>query len=314
MALTRRGFSLVELLVVIAIIAVLFGLLLPAVQKVREASARTRCLSNLKQLALAAHSYESAHGNLPPGRGVPAPGAFSAHARLLPYLEQGALHARIDFAQAPATYTAGPASYDGAANFGAASASVVTFLCPSDPLGPRVPGSQYGATTYAGNAGSGANGGSLPDADGVFFTASKVRLADIADGTSNTALFAERTLGDGPGGTDSRRGIIELAGSADTTAASCVGVADNRQRGEKWVFGNYGNTLYNHALLPNAAQADCTNATQQRGRMAARSAHPGGVQIALCDGSMRFVRDTVSATTWAAVATRAGGDVFGDDW
>ena len=310
----RRGLTLVEVLVVIATIGVFLLLIFPGGMKVRAAAARAQCQNNLRQLGLAANDYASRHGYLPAGRATPAPTVFSAFAHLLPDLEQDALAKLIDSTKPPADYGVGAIRYDGSANFAAASTPLKVLLCPADPLGPRVPGSQYGATSYAGNAGSGAHGGSLYDADGVFYTGSQVKLTDITDGTSNTALFAERLLGDGPGGTDPQRGMIELAGNADTTPQSCIGAAANRQRGEKWIFGNYGNTLYNHALPPNAREPDCTNATQQRGRFTARSVHSSGVQVALCDGSVRFVRDAILPQTWAALSTRAGGETVSDDW
>src|SRR3954471_16543891 len=137
----RRGFTLIELLVVIAIIAVLAGLLLPAVQKVREAAARTACANNLKQIGLALHHHHDAYRRFPPGRGAPLPVVFSAHAYLLPFLEQEGLKNRIDFSAPPTTFSvAGGPTYDGSANFPAATAVVKTFLCPSDPAGVRVPG------------------------------------------------------------------------------------------------------------------------------------------------------------------------------
>jgi prepilin-type processing-associated H-X9-DG protein len=104
--------------------------------------------------------------------------------------------------------------------------------------------------------------------------------------------------------------MLELPGSGDTTAATCVpaGGTWNTDRGAKWILGNYGNTLYNHADLPNPAGPDCLNATQQKGRLAARSAHSGGVNVLACDGGVRFVGDAVSLPAWQPLATRSGGE------
>ena len=151
----RAAFTLVELLVVIAIIGILIGMLLPAVQQVREAARRIQCGNSMRQLALAAHNFESAHMHLPAGRGAPLPSVFSVHARLLPLMEQSALESEIDFLQAPTTFSTGAQVWDGSANLAAATQIVPLLLCPSDSIQGRVPGSEFAATNYAFSAGSG---------------------------------------------------------------------------------------------------------------------------------------------------------------
>ena len=306
----RQAFTLIELLVVIAIIAVVMALLVPAVQKVREAAARTQCVNNLRQIGVALHNHHATYQRFPPGRGTPTPSIFSAHAYLLPYLEQEPLYRQINFTLAPADFTIPSMTYSGAANLPAASTLVPTLLCPSDATVGRVPSLAYAGTNYAANAGTGTViYGSLTQADGVFFLGSKIRIANIADGTSNTAAFSERPLASGSS-SDPSLAVLELPGGADTTDAACSDPASgkwNLERGGKWIVGNYGNTLYNHALPPNATAWDCMNQQQQKARMTARSRHAGGVTLLFCDGSVALFSNR-DLTVWRALGSRAGGE------
>jgi prepilin-type N-terminal cleavage/methylation domain-containing protein/prepilin-type processing-associated H-X9-DG protein len=314
----RRAFTLIELLIVIALIGLLVALLLPAVQSARAAAERTACANNLRQIGVALQSHHASERAFPPGRGTPAPQIFSPQARLLNYLEEHNVEAQIDFEAAPATYTAPPATvYDGSKNLAAASTICPALLCPTDaPLG-RVPGSEFAATNYAACTGSGVDGGWLNTADGAFTSGDPKRIQDITDGTSHTIAFSERTLG--PGGEldsgvfDPRRSMREIPGAATPTITNCDSSASgnwNQERGAKWIVGNYGNTLYNHSFAPNAASPDCLNATQQRALTAARSSHPGGVQVLFCDASVRFVVDDIYLGTWQALATIAGSELI----
>jgi len=313
----NRGFTLIELLVVIAIIAILIGLLLPAVQRVREAAARLQCQNHLKQLGLGLHNYHDSRDHLPPGRGVPVPMIFSTHAYLLPYIEQDNLGNQIYINQPPTDFTIGATSYDGSANRPIAETIVKIYLCPSDISSGRVPGLSTAGTSYAANAGSGlVDFGSLRRADGLFFLGSGTRLIAISDGLSNTLAFSERTLGDGSTAvpmdaiTMGRR-MRELPGVSDTPASACTGAAGtwNGERGGKWILGNYGNTLTNSAMIVNGLEADCMNMAQQKGRFSARSRHPGGINAVFADGSVRLIRDGITLTNWQAMATRATGEV-----
>jgi prepilin-type N-terminal cleavage/methylation domain-containing protein/prepilin-type processing-associated H-X9-DG protein len=321
----RQGFTLVELLVVIAIIGILVGLLLPAVQAAREAARRMSCSNNLKQLALGLHNYESTHGVFPPG-GLGFPYVWSAHAHLLPYVEQGNLENLLDYNVPPLN----------AFNFGgfdpvlvgrndeAAKMRLPLLLCPSDT--DVVPGSDYGGISYPASAGSGINGpgtaddGAIANADGIIFSRSKIGFRDVLDGTSHTIAFGEHLLGDGqntePRLGDYRTGVIELPDGTPTTPSACTHAAApawSGQRGAKWVNGHLADTMYNHWYGPNSKTApDCHNRFHNFALTSARSRHPGGVQVALVDGSARFVSNTIELSIWQALATRDGGEVVDD--
>jgi len=230
----KRGFTLIELLVVIAIIAILLGLLLPAVQKVREAAARTESANNLKQLVLATHSFENSRGHLP-GLGIRKPGepdytnwAFSVHAQILPYIEQETVGQLIRYDE-PLMYGSGPWVKYNINQFSAATAQVKTFLCPGDKQAhstafPEHFRTAMDATTVAtGNVGltnysvcKGSGTGTNYDAryptDGFFWIGSKVKIVDCPDGTSNTVMWAQTLIGTNvhtanPPGSPLRNGI-----------------------------------------------------------------------------------------------------------
>jgi prepilin-type N-terminal cleavage/methylation domain-containing protein/prepilin-type processing-associated H-X9-DG protein len=317
---SRRGFTLIELLVVIAIIAILIGLLLPAVQKVRESAARAKCSNNLKQLGLAMHNYEVTNGAFPQGRNQ-FPKVVSAPARLLAYVEQASLQQLID---PDGTLAAGTQ------NDLAGKNPVPLLICPSDPQAGQVPGSAYFGTNYVACNGTGAvvdAGGTvtgylkIPEGNGVF-AQTPTKVMDITDGLSNTAAFSESTLGNGvaPAAlpTDpaaQRLVILEVSGGNDPTPGDCDGGNGtwNPRRGEQWINGHYGRTLYNHFYPPNPpGKWDCGNARGNKGLTGPRSNHGGGVNLLVCDGSVRFVRDAIALPVWRALATRSGGEAVAD--
>jgi prepilin-type N-terminal cleavage/methylation domain-containing protein len=191
-----RGFTLIELLVVIAIIAILIALLLPAVQQAREAARRTQCKNNLKQLGLAMHNYHDTYGSLPIADVNGASTPVSAHARLLPYIEQSSLYALVDF----------NVPYNHVNNTVARNTELQAFRCPSDPT--TLPGSIGGRNNYYWNAGNvvvmySAGAAGQPDTNGIVFHNRKIRFNDITDGLSNSAAMAEKLTGDGNNGISS---------------------------------------------------------------------------------------------------------------
>ena len=313
----RTAFTLIELLVVIAIIAVLVGLLVPAVQKVREAANRMSCSNNLKQLGLAMHNYEGVNGCFPQGRNG-YPKVVYAPARLLAYVEQENLQKLIDPEGTLAL---------GSQNELAGRNRVKIFVCPSDPRGGQIPGSVYHGINYVANNGTGVTWDAawvitgylkISEGNGVLAQV-PVKVGDILDGTSNTAAFTESLLGTGVAVTGIpmdpmtlQTAVLEVAGGTNPTPEACQRGAGvwNSRRGEQWINGHYGNTLYNHYYPPNSTvRWDCGNESHNKGLTAARSAHSGGVNLLVCDSSVRFVSNGIQLASWRALGTRAGGEV-----
>jgi prepilin-type N-terminal cleavage/methylation domain-containing protein/prepilin-type processing-associated H-X9-DG protein len=338
----RSAFTLIELLVVIAIIAILIGLLVPAVQKVREAAARIQCNNNLHQIAIGLHNYHDVYKVFPRGKGpsYPAPAAayarWSVHAQMLPFIEQDNLFKSIDFNFAPETPgMAGAVAFmppyqnPGRVNAAQSRTKIGMFLCPSDPAPPI--DDFAGGTNYLGNLGTQFLcdlSEQLPStvapnetANGIFYYLSAVRLTDIKDGTSSTALFSEKLRGNG--GPNMRTDMLVMANqtSLDGTYNTCTASGPGSlpltsKQGASWVMGEMCCTTYNHVSPPNTLTCAGIPFPAPMSNMAMQvppsSNHSGGVNLALCDGSVRFVTNSIDLATWRALGTRASGEVVGN--
>jgi prepilin-type N-terminal cleavage/methylation domain-containing protein/prepilin-type processing-associated H-X9-DG protein len=304
----RSAFTLIELLVVIAIIAVLIGLLLPAVQKVREAAARMSCMNNLKQIALACANYEVRNNKYPPSN-TTSPPWHGWPALVLPDLEQENVRN---------IYVMTANWYD-LANATARNAPVKTFLCPSANGGrpgqsavPGVPGSPFsGAAWDYTNVSVVAqpllaylnypDPASYPTIWRGVMSSTGSTVGQITDGLSNTVLVTE----------DANRPEYWVKGKrvtdrvppfgGDGPGVATGGVWADHQKG----FGIEGTTPDGNTLIGECA-INCNNAYE------IYAFHPGGANAAMADGSVRFLRESISIRTLAALCTRAGGEVVAE--
>ena len=252
--------------------------------------------------------------------------AFSPHAHLLPYLEQQGVFQLIDFTGANGATT----TYKGV-NAAPVAIPIAVFSCASD-VGAVVggngvtPGVVFGGTNYSSCVGTGASSsgvfnGDYVTGDGVFLLkpGGPIKITQITDGTSNTAAFSESVYGNGlaplsevAGAVDPTVLATDISGSAMDPTTCAQTTTFTGQRGDRWINGGYLSTAYNHYTTPNSPTLDCLNSANNYGLKTARSRHTGGVNLLLCDGSARFVSDSVSLMTWRALATRAAGDLPGD--
>jgi len=320
----RTAFTLVELLVVIAIIGTLAGLLLPAIQAAREAARRSQCTNNLRQLAVATLNFHDAHRSFPMGR--QQPNTFSQHALLLPYLEEANITDQIDFTI-------------GTGMNAARLITVAVFLCPSeleDRLNdPSLSNDQFGwgRNNYRASGGSDVgtttNDGTTSAVEGnngIFVTNKLIRIAHVTDGTSHTALFSERALGDGDDNSVDLLGdFFQIANNANTATAaqvytkcqkldftSVVGSSNQTSySGRDWINGNYMTTRYTHIMPPNSWACSRGNSPNTNGgAVTASSRHSGGVNLALGDASVKFVMNEIDPVLWQALGSRNGNEIL----
>ncbi|MFO0807077.1 MAG: DUF1559 domain-containing protein [Gemmataceae bacterium] len=326
----RLGFTLIELLVVIAIIAILVGLLLPAVQKVREAAARAKCQNNLKQQGLALHNFHDSFLAFPPGLGAPndrtgmAPWLTSSAylaptspanqrvqswlAHILPYIEQDSLKNQLPLQPRDAIATTAYGLPD--ADLPTAT-PVAMYECPSDPRGTFIStgGGSYrraACTAYAAVGGLDSGSSTWPLSEGVMFWRSRVNIAGIHDGTSNTAVVGERPAGPLP--------------NAPYGWWQSLDTINWRYGAPSWEYDTVQymfNTIASPVSRNIATNLPCTfpaaygpgDVNNSCSFNKFWSNHSLGANFLFGDGSVRFVPYNVSATTLRAISTRSGGEI-----
>jgi len=317
----RWAFTLIELLVVIAIIAILISLLLPAVQKVREAAARTKCQNNLKQLGIALHNHHDSMGSFPPGTKSATRFSYAAPDYewtcalhfLFPYIEQGPMYAALDGGRFnianPWTGGAWPATVF--------NSKLTPLLCPSDGVGDIIKdigvgtGSSLPATNYIGifsglNDGDGLNVPN-PAQRGLFRYGRGTKFSDVTDGTSNTMAMAEYLKG--TTGVDVR-GLFwtNRAGGQMLYVTNTPNSTAGDNLLDWWAGGCPADNSHN---LPKQ-NLPCVPGNDNANFASPRSRHIGGVGVVLCDGSVRFVKDSVTLATWQGLGWISDGQVPGD--
>lgn len=342
---SRRAFTLIEVMVVVGVLSLLIALTLPAVQSAREAARRAACQGNLRQLGLALASYQASSNCFPPASTTDLQanrtgtdprsqyhGLFSPQLRMLSCLDLTAIYNAVNFdvgCSAGDAYSNGgqmpPGDPGASRNRTAYRSTVSTFLCPSDGASRVGPGNSYRGCM--GEGGEYHTSAEFPDSgNGLFPPIGFVSAARAPDGLSHTAAFSERS-----------RGTMGLRGTASSgfspardtlpregfsrTADDLLTVCRISARGDHatsaftgnggwWFCTGPGQTLYTQTQTPNGRVPDCLHfAAPSMGMSTARSLHPGGVNLLMGDGSVRFAKDSIGPRVWRALGTRNGHEL-----
>ena len=344
----RRGFTLVELLVVIAIIAILIALLLPAVQAAREAARRIQCTNNIKQIALAFHNYADSHKRFPPGATPGAPGQAihggpgnSWWVTVLPYIEQSGIYDLIDFVDVPLR----PSGHRSVAETVVDANGkllkehlISAARCPSDDFPPLITGGSRGdvvMSNYAGNRGTMKRSGGVPscshfsmeirpllhqDETGGFWSPSVGQMSNIW-GDCISSKSCSGIMGNAAYGAK----IAEMLDG--TSNVLCVSEILPECRGDTFtwersmweynshVSNTFTNVPINFDTCPPHSDNPCGTSTPPDTSIVEwgfKSNHPGGVNAGLCDGSVRFVAETLDLTIWRRLGDRSDGNLLTD--
>ncbi|HZZ78102.1 MAG TPA: DUF1559 domain-containing protein [Gemmataceae bacterium] len=325
----RPGFTLIELLVVIAIIAILIALLVPAVQKVREAAARTQCINNLKQIGLALHGYHDANKKLPPGAATDSPpfgvsgGGWGSSWKvyILPYLDQGPIFTRWTFN--------GSSGYTNGNNMPLVNnLTLAVYRCPSSSLPNFYPSSNNGGaiemfSTYTGVMGSvtgtgvitvsaccDSGGSGIASTNGILYAGSAVTMVSITDGTSNTWIVGEQSdhVRDANGQiiTGSYGALTSQGPHGWTMGCSNNNGASNTERVFNCTAVRY--QINQRGIVSNATTGS-TGVNQNAGaNIPFSSSHTGGANMLFADGTVHFASNSTALAVMQALATRAGGE------